>query len=285
MQDAKCLSGESRQNRSLRGGVQRRRGNPARTLTYRALDRFAPLAMAVDETRAIFGWPWPGCTRKLQIMSSTPPSPPPFFGPDFINEFDTLLQWRRDVRRFQTEPLPQDVIEGLIGQAALAPSVGNSQPWRFVLIESADRRQAVRDHFEACNADALNDYEGEQAKLYAQLKLSGMDQAPVQLAVFCDRATKLGHGLGKKTMPETLDYSVVMAVHTLWLAARTQGIGVGWVSILQPAEVERILDVPATWGLTAYLCIGWPEEEHLDPELVRAGWQDRIDIKSFVETR
>ncbi|MFC1674053.1 5,6-dimethylbenzimidazole synthase, partial [Pseudomonadota bacterium] len=192
---------------------------------------------------------------------------PPTFDADFQGEFNTLLRWRRDVRRFKTDALPDGLMDELLGLAALAPSVGNSQPWRFVFVETPEKCQAVRDHFEACNADALNDYAGEQAKRYAQLKLSGMDRAPVQLAVYCDRGTDLGHGLGKKTMPETLDYSVVMAVHTLWLAARARGVGVGWVSILQPGDVAKILETPDDWALVAYLCIGLPQEEHDDPEL------------------
>ncbi|MBF0248636.1 MAG: 5,6-dimethylbenzimidazole synthase, partial [Alphaproteobacteria bacterium] len=113
----------------------------------------------------------------------------------------------------------------------------------------------------------------------------GMDRAPVQLAVYCDRSTDHGHGLGQKTMPETLDYSVVMAVHTLWLAARARGVGVGWVSIVEPTEIDRILDAPEGWRFIAYLCVGWPEEEHEDPELVRHGWQDRIDVEDVIFKR
>lgn len=218
-------------------------------------------------------------------MNQDTPPQAPTFGPDFQDIFDDLLRWRRDVRRFKTDPLPDGLMDELLALAALAPSVGNSQPWRFVSVETPDKRVAVRDHFQACNADALNDYNGARAKQYAQLKLSGMDQAPVHLAVYCDRATDLGHGLGKKTMPETLDYSVVMAVHTLWLAARARGVGVGWVSIVEPSQIERILDTPKDWAFTAYLCMGWPEEEHDDPELVRHGWQDRVDISKFVITR
>lgn len=210
---------------------------------------------------------------------------PPVFDAAFRQDFDTLLKWRRDVRRFRTDPLPDGALDGLLAQAALAPSVGNSQPWRFVVVESAARRQAVRAHFEDCNAEALNDYAGERAKLYAQLKLSGLDLAPVHLAVFCDRGTEAGHGLGARTMAETLHYSVVMAVHTLWLAARAHGIGVGWVSILEPRVVHEVLDVPDTWDLVAYLCIGWPEEEHEDPELVRLGWQEREDVRDHVTRR
>ena len=134
-------------------------------------------------------------------------------------------------------------------------------------VDDKDRRLQVRHNFEACNSKALSAYDGEQAAIYARLKLSGLDRAPSQLAVFVDPATQLGHGLGRRTMPETLTWSVVGAVHALWLAARAHGVGLGWVSILEPARMREILAVPETWALVAYLCLGYPEEEHLDPEL------------------
>ncbi|MFD0937437.1 5,6-dimethylbenzimidazole synthase, partial [Methylobacterium trifolii] len=110
---------------------------------------------------------------------------------------------------------------------------------------------------------------------YRDLKLAGLREAPVHLAVFCDEATEAGHGLGRATMPEALRYSVVGAVQSFWLAARAFGLGVGWVSILEPEPVRTILDVPEAWRLVAYLCVGTPQEEHRDPELERHGWQDR----------
>jgi 5,6-dimethylbenzimidazole synthase len=152
-------------------------------------------------------------------------------------------------------------------------------------VASTDRRAKVRESFLACNAEALNDYAGEQAKLYASLKLAGLDDAPVHLAVFCDGAATAGHGLGRKTMPEMLAYSVVGAIHTFWLAARSAGIGVGWVSILDPVEVQKVLDVPPAWFLIGYLCVGRPQEETCVPELVRAGWQDREEIGKFMLRR
>jgi len=202
---------------------------------------------------------------------------PPVFDRNFQKQFIDLLLWRRDVRRFRTDPIPQDDINDLIKEACLAPSVGNCQPWRFVKVNAPERRKAIRDSFERANNDALNDYHGERAKMYASLKLQGMDQAPVQLAVFADEETEAGMGLGRKTMPEMLDYSAVAAVQLLWLAARVKGIGVGWVSILEPDVVGKTLEVPDHWRLIAYLCIGYPEEDHIVPELVREGWQDRID--------
>ena len=210
---------------------------------------------------------------------------PPRFDPDFRQQLEALFRWRRDVRRFRADPLDPELVDGLIGLAALAPSVGNSQPWRFVKVEDANRRRAVRGNFEDCNKAALARYEGERAQLYAQLKLAGFDRAPVQLAVFADTATPAGKGLGQRTMPETLCYSVVGAVHALWLAARAHGIGVGWVSILDPAGIKAVLDVPDDWTLIAYLCLGYPEEEHLDPELERHGWQHRLDAQRFVLLR
>src|SRR5262245_12412955 len=201
---------------------------------------------------------------------------PPIFDRGFCDRLVELFAWRRDVRRFKTDPLPAPVIEDLVRTAALAPSVGNSQPWRFVSVESAAARAGVIANFHACNAAALKSYEGERAALYASLKLAGMREAPVHLAVFCDHAAEAGFGLGRKTMPETLDYSAVAAIHTFWLAARAQGIGVGWVSILDPQAVCRALDVPPAWKLIAYLCVGFPQEEHLDPELARHRWQEHL---------
>ncbi len=210
---------------------------------------------------------------------------PPHFDPDFCQQLEALFRWRRDVRRFRTDPLDRDLVDDLLGLAALAPSVGNSQPWRFVKVEDAARRRAVRDTFEHCNRAALARYEGERAELYARLKLAGFDRAPVQLGVFADTETPAGNGLGVATMPEMLCYSVVGAVNALWLAARAHGIGVGWVSILDPARVKAALDVPDDWTLIAYLCLGYPEEEHLDPELERSGWQHRLDAGRFVIRR
>lgn len=200
---------------------------------------------------------------------------PPEFDDAFRHRLETLLRWRRDVRRFRGDRLDPGLVEGLLDLADLAPSVGNSQPWRFVAVESAAARAAVRANFEAANAEALAAQPGERRRLYAALKLAGLDRAPVQLAVFTDAGTAQGHGLGRHSMPQTLEHSTVMAVHTLWLAARAAGIGVGWVSILDPGRLCRDLATPADWRFTAYLCLGLPEEQHADPELERAGWQAR----------
>ena len=203
----------------------------------------------------------------------------------FRDQLAELFAWRRDVRRFRADPVPAALIERLIAQTGLAPSVGLSEPWRFVMVESANARAAVLENFEAANADALDGYSGEQAKLYASLKLSGMREAPVQVAIFCDEETDQGAGLGASTMPEMRRYSVVCGVMQLWLSARAEGLGAGWVSILDPERLARDLDLPVGWRLIAYLCLGWPEEEHKDAELERAGWEDRHGIDNRVLTR
>lgn len=209
----------------------------------------------------------------------------PTFDAAFRANLGRLFAWRRDVRRFRSEPLPADALAHLLAYADQAPSVGNAQPWRFLAIESAPARAAVRCNFEACNAQALGNYAGERAALYARLKLEGLDRAPLQLAVYCEEDCVQGGGLGRATMPETLAYSVVGAVHTLWLAARAEGIGLGWLSILDPEQLNRDLAVPASWRFIAYLCIGWPEEEHSDPELERHGWQARSDSQARLQRR
>ncbi|MTI09450.1 5,6-dimethylbenzimidazole synthase [Curvivirga aplysinae] len=197
------------------------------------------------------------------------------FDQHFREEFLDLLTWRRDVRHFKTDPLPDGKMEELINYANMAPSVGLSQPWRFVEVSSSESRAKVLKVFESENDKALNDYHGEKAKLYASLKLSGMKEAPIQLAVYCDPDPEKGAGLGRKTMPETLAYSCTMAIHTMWLAARAQGIGLGWVSIIDPDKINTILDVPADWQLIGYFCIGYPVYVDDKPELERKGWEAR----------
>jgi len=200
---------------------------------------------------------------------------PPTFDAAFRARLRDLLIWRRDVRRFRADPLPDGTLESLIELACLAPSVGLSQPWRFVIVASQTIRAAIRQNFAACNADALSAQGASRASLYAQLKLAGLDEAPGHLAVFADRSTEQGHGLGRRTMPEMIEYSAVTAVHTIWLAACAQGIGMGWVSILDPQAAAVALDVPADWKFIGYFCLGYPQVDDTVPELEQSGWEQR----------
>ncbi len=203
---------------------------------------------------------------------------PPNFDEAFRTRLKTLIAWRRDVRRFSDRQVPSELMQDLLDIAQLSASVGNSQPWRWVQVDSAAIRSEIRTNFAVANEAACNAQPSERARRYANLKLEGIDKAPIQFAVFCDQATIQGFGVGQHSMPETLDYSTVVMIATFWLAARAAGLGVGWVSILDPLEVSRVLEAPPTWKLIAYLCVGWPEEEHLDPELERFGWQPRTSV-------
>ena len=199
------------------------------------------------------------------------------FSPAFRDELAELMRWRRDVRRFRTDPVPEALFARCLDAFSYAPSVGLSEPWRILRLDTEDMRAAAVENFKTANAEALAGYAGDRADLYAKLKLSGMEQAPVQLAVFSDDATQKGHRLGAGTMPEMRRYSVVAAITQFWLAARAEGLGVGWVSILDAAKLCCDLAVPQDWSLVAYLCVGWPEDDSDAPELERAGWERRAD--------
>lgn len=220
-----------------------------------------------------------------RFMSQNARPQPPLFDDAFRARLHDLLVWRRDVRQFRREPLAEGVLDRLIEAACLAPSVGLSQPWRFVVVDDAERRKAVVDSFSRCNREALAAYDGDQAALYARLKLAGLEEAPCHLAIFADEATPVGHGLGRQTMPEMVQYSVVTAICNLWLSARAEGVGVGWVSILDAARVSDILDIPAAWRLIGYFCLGYPRQEDDRPELALEGWERRRAVETFVTRR
>ncbi len=199
----------------------------------------------------------------------------PVFEAVFREQLGALFRWRRDVRHFRTDALPAGLLDRLLEIADSAPSVGLSQPWRFVTVDHPARREAVRANFAACNATALAAQGETRATLYARLKLAGLERAPCHLAVFVEPDPHQGHGLGRRTMPESVAFSAVIAIHSLWLAARAQGIGLGWVSILDPATIGGILDLPPQWRFVGYLCLGYPDAETDRPELEREGWEKR----------
>jgi 5,6-dimethylbenzimidazole synthase len=199
----------------------------------------------------------------------------PVFDDAFRMRLLDLFRWRRDVRHFRATPVSPALLDELLEVASLAPSVGLSQPWRFVTVDDPVRRAAVRADFERCNAQALAGQGAGRAALYARLKLAGLDEAPCHLAIFAEPNPEQGAGLGRRTMPETTAYSAVMAAHTLWLAARAAGLGLGWVSILDPATIAAALNVPPEWSFIGYFCLGYPQAEDEVPELERAGWEHR----------
>jgi 5,6-dimethylbenzimidazole synthase len=156
------------------------------------------------------------------------------------------------------------------------------QPWRFIVIRDFAVRQAIHKTFLDANRQARDSYEGEQQKNYAGMKLEGILEAPQNLCVVCNSRSSQGHQLGRRTMPETALYSTVCAIQNLWLAARAEGIGVGWVSILEPKLVRRALEIPEHITLVAYLCLGYVEAFAVEPDLERAGWEKRTRLTSVL---
>ena len=194
-----------------------------------------------------------------------------------------VIAERRDVRQGYLEtPLPEDLLCRLLAAAHCAPSVGLMQPSRFIVIRDRGVRQAVHEIFSAANRRALENYTGEKAERYSGLKLEGILEAPQNLCVLCDAGNERGHGLGRQTMPETAIYSTVCAVQNLWLAARSEGVGVGWVSILAPEKLSELLNIPEHLTLVAYLCLGYVDGFASEPDLERFGWEKRIDVETVV---
>jgi 5,6-dimethylbenzimidazole synthase len=193
------------------------------------------------------------------------------------------IRERRDVRRgFLPEPMPDDLLCKLLEAAHNAPSVGLMQPWRFIVVRDTSVRQAIHNIFLDANKRALAGYVGEQHRNYATLKLEGILEAPQNLCIVCDSQSSQGHQLGRRTMPETALYSAVCAVQNLWLAARAEGIGVGWVSILEPNQLRGALNIPDHITPVAYLCLGYVEAFAAEPDLERAGWEKRTPLSSVV---
>lgn len=185
-----------------------------------------------------------------------------------------VLHWRRDVRHFLPDPIPVETLDRLRAAMDMAPSVGNARPWRVMQVETPALRAEIIANFETANAQAGAIYDDKMRADYNALKLAGLHDAPIHLAVFTAGNPDEGHGLGRQSMPEMLSYSTVCAIHTLWLAARAENLGLGWVSILDPAAVARTLDAPGHWHLTGYLCLGKAAFDDDTPLLHRSDWQE-----------
>jgi 5,6-dimethylbenzimidazole synthase len=193
------------------------------------------------------------------------------------------IRERRDVRRgFLPEPIPDELLHRLLEAAHNAPSVGLMQPWRFIVVRDIAVRQKVHEIFLEANEQALAGYEGERQQNYAGMKLEGILEAPQNLCIVCDSQSNQGRQLGRRTMPETAIYSAVCAVQNLWLAARAEGIGVGWVSILDPVLLRSTLRIPDQITPVAYLCLGYVNAFSKEPDLERAGWEKRTPLKSVL---
>ncbi len=190
---------------------------------------------------------------------------------------------RRDIRDFRPDPIPYEILERLITAAHHAPSVGFMQPWDFVLIRDVETRKRIKDLSDSESRAAAIFFDEPRRSKYVSMKLEGILDAPLNLCVTCDPARGGPQVLGRNSIPETDVYSTCLAVQNLWLAARAEGIGVGWVSVLRNAELREILNIPPHIIPVAYLCLGYPKDGFPDiPQLQSNGWRERLDLASLV---
>ncbi len=204
------------------------------------------------------------------------------FSPEDAEQLRRIMAARRDVRgnRFLDRPIDDSILEQILNAASMAPSVGFSQPWEFVMVKSPHTRQAIVDSFDRVNQIARDQFQDEKQAKYARLKLEGIHEAPVNIAVFY-RPSKLPV-LGQTSMEETGRYSVVCAVQNMWLMARALNIGMGWVSILEPEAVKQALNAPDDAELVAYLCFGYVSEFLDQPELEKIRWAARKPLSECI---
>ncbi|VAW93205.1 Cobalamin biosynthesis protein BluB @ 5,6-dimethylbenzimidazole synthase, flavin destructase family [hydrothermal vent metagenome] len=195
---------------------------------------------------------------------------------------EDIMLHRRDIRgnNFLNSPIADETISKILHAASLAPSVGFSQPWEFVIVRDDEIKKQVYKNFVVENKKAEATFSDKQQEMYQQLKLEGILEAPVNIAVFYKPPT--APALGQNTIPETGEYSVVCAIQNMWLMSRAMNVGLGWVSILNPDSVKKILQAPADNKLVAYLCIGYVEEFFSTPELEKLNWKKRKQINSVV---
>lgn len=205
------------------------------------------------------------------------------FSPDERRGVYRAIYERRDIRsQFVPEPVPDRVLGRILDAAHHGPSVGFMQPWDFIVIRDEAVRRTIHDCFLEANRQAAERYQGERRELYDSLKLAGILEAPVNLCITCDRERPRGSGVGRQTDPATDLYSTVCAVQNLWLAARAESLGVGWVSILDFDRLRDVLSIPADVVPVAYLCVGYVSEFPARPELETAGWESREELARLI---
>ena len=193
------------------------------------------------------------------------------------------IHTRRDVRsQFRPDPIAEDVLRRLLEAAHHAPSVGFMQPWNFIVITDRGVKAQVQAAFGRANDQAAAMFPDARRALYSAIKLQGISEAPVNLCITCDRSRGGPVVLGRTHNRDTDLYSTVCAVQNLWLAARAEGIGVGWVSIFDDADLRAILGLPDHVVPVAYLCLGHVHELHAEPELQARGWARRLEIDDLI---
>lgn len=194
-----------------------------------------------------------------------------------------LIRSRRDIRQFAPDPIPPQALQRILEAAHHAPSVGFMQPWNFILITSSPLRARIKALFQEVNAHEAEDVPDDARQaLYRSLKLEGLLESPLNIAITCDRRRGRPFVLGRAPVPDTDIYSTCLAIQNMWLAACAEGIGIGWVSILDYRKIEHLLGIPEGVRLIAYLCIGFPQEFRTRPMLEEVGWRSREQLHRLV---
>ncbi len=194
----------------------------------------------------------------------------------------TAIHRRRDVRLFRDEPVDDAILARLLAAGHGAPSVGFMQPWTFMVVRSAETKARVKDLYLRERQAAACFFDEPRRSQYLGLKLEGICEAPVNICVTCDPTRAGNQVLGRNSQPETDVYSTCLAVQNIWLAARAEGLGVGWVSILKLGELRDILAIPPHVVPVAYLCVGWPVDLPPRPMLQDSGWRERLALRSVI---
>ena len=204
------------------------------------------------------------------------------FTPKDIQTLEDIILHRRDVRgnRFIKKDVEKEVLDKILYAGVNAPSVGFSQPWEFVVVKDSAIKEQIKESFLKENNKAKEKFEGEKLDTYTELKLEGIVEAPLNIAVFYKPSDH--PVLGQTSMKEAGVYSVVCAIQNMWLMARALGVGLGWVSILNPETVKKVLNAPEDRQLIGYLCLGYVDVFYENPELERLKWEKRKDIESVV---
>ncbi|MDI7863878.1 5,6-dimethylbenzimidazole synthase [Rhizobiaceae bacterium n13] len=193
------------------------------------------------------------------------------------------IETRRDVRdQFLAVPLPDDLVRRLLRAAHNAPSVGFMQPWNFTLVRDPQKREQVWQAFDRANREAAGMFSGERRDTYRSLKLEGIRKAPLSICVTCDPSRGGKVVLGRTHNPRMDVYSTVCAVQNLWLAARAEGVGVGWVSIFHERDIKAILSIPDHIQVVAWLCVGYVDRLYREPELAVKGWRQRLPLEELI---
>ncbi len=189
---------------------------------------------------------------------------------------------RRDVRGFLSASIPAEAVERILLAAHHAPSVGFMQPWNFIVIRDPHTKTSIKQAFLSARAQEAERFSDDRKKLYLSLKLEGIEEAPLNICVTCDSTRHGPAVLGRTLMPQTDVYSTCCAIQNLWLAARAEGLGVGWVSILSEERLKEILRIPVHIAVVGYLCVGYPERFEAKPELETVGWLNRLPLRDVV---